>query len=243
MKYHADFHLHSCLSPCGDLEMDPASIVQRACDVGLNAIALTDHNSARNCPAFAEWCQRLNMPYLLGMEVSTQEELHVLCLFDTLDAVMALDQVIYDHLPDVMNDAGRFGDQVVVNAANEIEDMLDKYLISSIDIPMDDLLLMVHERGGIFIPAHVDRPRFSITSQLGFVPTADYDAIEVTYHYDQQADPLDLKNRYPLLTNSDSHYLDQIGETFSELELSACSIDALRAYFKHTFSILKGAST
>ncbi len=232
MKFHADFHLHSCLSPCGDLEMDPASIVQRACDVGLNAIALTDHNTARNCPAFAEWCQRLNMPHLLGIEVSTQEELHVLCLFDSLDAVMALDQIIYDHLPNIMNDAGRFGDQVVVNADNEILDMLDKYLISSIDIPMDDLMIMVHERGGLFIPSHVDRPKFSITSQLGFVPDSDYDAIEITYHYDQNADPLKLKNRYPLLTNSDSHCLEQIGETFNEFDLPTCSISALNDYFK-----------
>jgi len=231
MKYRADFHVHSCLSPCGELEMAPSALVARAGEVGLTALALTDHNTAKNSPAFAACCQRAGITYLPGMEVSTREEAHVLCLFDSMEAVMELDQIVYDHLPDVMNDAERFGDQVIVNEHNEIEGVVDKYLISSVDLSVEELLVMVHERDGLFIPAHVDRPYFSLTSQLGFIPSGAYDAVEVSPHYDLAEDRFGLKGRYGLVSNSDAHSLDAMGRLFNDIEIDQWSVKALREYW------------
>lgn len=228
MKLRADFHIHSCLSTCGNLEMDPASIVARAKEIGLNAIGLADHNCTLNCPAFAEHCRRAGMYALFGTEVTTAEEGHVLCLFDQLDAAMQFGTVVYDRLMDVPNNPDRFGDQVHVNADDEIESFPEKLLIGATDISIDELGAMVHELGGLFIPAHVDRLSYSIEQQLGFLPPDNYDAIEIS------ARGLDavtgtMYKGYPFITNSDAHMLDQLGKVYTEIEVAEFSVVAIRA--------------
>ena len=110
MHYRADFHIHSCLSPCASLEMSPMAIVQAAKDAGLNAIALSDHNCAFNLPAFAKVCEQLEMECLYGMEVTSTEEAHILCLFDDLQKAMTMGTLVYDSLPDIPNNPEKFGD-------------------------------------------------------------------------------------------------------------------------------------
>jgi hypothetical protein len=229
MIYRADLHIHSCLSPCGSLEMAPSAIVERAQAVGLNAIALADHNSVKNGAAFWEHCERAGMKGLVGMEVNTQEEVHALCLFDRLEAAMELDALVYAHLPEIRRDPQHFGDQVYVNADNEIEGVIEKYLISAVDIPLSDMMREVHLLGGLFIPAHVDRESYSIVSQLGFIPDEPFDALEVTRRYDRVADPLNFATRYRLITSSDAHRLEDIGTGFTEFDLPEWSVDALHA--------------
>lgn len=233
MIFKADMHIHSCLSPCGGLDMSPSAIVHRAKACGLNALALTDHNSARNSAAFQEVCRVSGIACLFGMEINTTEEVHVLCYFDDLDAVMELDRVIYEHLPPVLNDPLRFGDQVVVNAQEEIEGELEKYLISAVDITLADLIVRIHAMNGLVIPSHVDRDAFSLSSQLGFVPADDFDALEITRYYELQNDPLRIRDRFPLVMNSDAHELDQLGAVFNSFELETFSVECLRTYFRH----------
>ena len=229
MQFRVDFHIHSCLSPCGALEMAPDAIVQHAQAAGLNGLAITDHNSALNAPAFAEVCAAAGMHCLLGMEITTQEEVHVLCLCERLEDIMAVHDVIDAHLPDVPYDPERFGDQVYVNAANEIEGMVDNYLISAVDLGLDDVGALIHRHHGLFVPAHVNRDSFSMTSQLGFVPPASYDAVEVTGRYDQAKDDCQLQQRFAVVVGSDAHYLHQIGTVHNEMELNAWSIESIRA--------------
>ncbi|MDD4735927.1 MAG: PHP domain-containing protein, partial [Kiritimatiellae bacterium] len=160
MIFRADLHLHSCLSPCGGLDMSPTAIVQRARECGLNALALTDHNTARNSPAWRDACRRCGMAHLFGMEVNTMEEAHILCYFDDLEAVMEFDRLIYDSLPCVRNDPVRFGDQVIVNVREEIEGEVEKYLHGAAGYSIAELTVLVHEMDGLVVPSHVDRDAF-----------------------------------------------------------------------------------
>ena len=222
MRVLADFHIHSCLSPCASLEMSPVSIVERAREVGLNAIALTDHNCAFNLPAFAEVCAALNMACLYGMEVTTTEEAHVLCLFDELEQAMEMGALVYDSLPDIPNQPERFGDQPIVNAEEEILGFADKFLISASGFDVSGLVEQTHALHGLCIPAHIDRSVYGIIAQLGFLPQEDFDAVELTARGD-----VALAGRHAVIRNSDAHDLESLGSTHTELEVSELSIAAL----------------
>jgi len=227
MRYRADFHIHSCLSPCASLEMSPAAIIRQASAVGLNAIALSDHNCAFNLPAFASLCHASGMDALYGLEVTTVEEAHMLCLFDDLEPALALGEMVYASLPDIRNHPERFGDQPIVNEAGEILGFAEKYLISASAYDVSSLLDLVHSMGGLFVPAHIDRQVFGIIAQLGFLPEEDYDAVELT----ARGNP-ELARAYPILRNSDSHQLSSIGLECNEIELDQLTVTDLRAHLQ-----------
>ncbi|MFP4417117.1 MAG: PHP domain-containing protein [Chitinispirillaceae bacterium] len=218
MHVKADLHIHSCLSPCGSLEMSPSAIVSEAKSKGLNAVALTDHNCARNAPVFARLCERNGLRWLVGMEITSLEEAHVLALFDSCDDCMILDQIIYEHLPDVKNKPEKWGDQVVVNEWDEIEQEVEKYLGTATDLPVDELISIIHHYNGLAIPSHIDKPVFSIVSQLGFLPPQFYDAIEISAH-DSWRQLQKRFGSFPYITASDSHYLDTIGQVYTSLDI------------------------
>ena len=224
MLLRTDFHIHSCLSPCASLEMSPNAIVQRARAAGLDAIALTDHNCAFNLPAFAAVCRREGMACLFGLEATTVEEAHMLCLFDRLDAALEAGRLVYDSLPGIPNQPDRFGDQPIVNENEEILGFAEKFLISASAYDIRSLLELVHSLGGLFIPAHIDRSVYGVIAQLGFLPDEDFDAVELT----ARGDPA-LALHYPILRNSDSHQLASIGAGYSEIEVGALAVADLRA--------------
>ena len=237
--FKADLHLHSCLSPCGSLESSPATISTTAQKIGLDLIALTDHNSTLNCPAFAENCRRIGISALFGMEATTAEEAHCLCLFGDLEAAMAFGEMVFAQLNMVINDPEQWGDQIQVNADEEIEAEIETLLVSATTLSLEELEQLSHAHGGLFIPAHVDRPAFSLMSQLGFVPPGNYDALEIcrpaTNHHTVRLKPRlaapdspEWQARQPppaaghagfapeiglpsLICNSDAHYLADIG--------------------------------
>ena len=228
MLYRADFHIHSCLSPCAALEMSPAAIVQRAKEVGLNAIALSDHNCAFNLPAFAAVCARHELDCLFGLEVTTIEEAHMLCLFDDLDAAMKLGERVYESLPDIPNQPDRFGDQPIVDENDDILGFAEKFLISASAYNVKSLLDLVHSLGGLFVPAHIDRSVFGIVSQLGFLPQEDFDAVELTAQGD-----IALARQYPILRNSDAHQLETIGVGSSDFNMDALTVPHIRAALRN----------
>jgi len=227
MQFKADFHIHSCLSPCASLEMSPASIARRAREVGLNAIALSDHNCTFNLPAFDRVCRDGGMACLYGMEVSTQEEVHVLCLFDRLEPAMELGALVYDSLPDIPNQPERFGDQPIVNEHDEILGFAEKFLISASGYNIGALVEEVHTLKGLVIPAHIDRSVYGMISTLGFLPDEEFDAVELTPAGDPQ-----LAGRYPIIRNSDSHRLDQIGTSCSTFDMNRLSVDHIRHFLR-----------
>lgn len=224
MNVRADFHIHSCLSPCASLEMSPVSIVQTAKEAGLNAIALSDHNCGFNLPAFGKICEQHEMNCLFGMEVTSVEEAHILCLFDQLDAAMELGDKVYDSLPDIPNNPAKFGDQPIINEQEEILGFAEKFLISASGFDIRSLVAEVHALGGLIIPAHIDRMVYGIIAQLGFLPDEAFDAVELTAH----GDPA-LALTYPIVRNSDSHHLNTLGSAFTEFELDAFSVAQIRS--------------
>jgi PHP family Zn ribbon phosphoesterase len=215
MALLADFHNHSCLSPCGSLELSPRVLGEIAKAKGIKVLALTDHNCSLNCPAFKKVCHRLGLLPLYGMEATTQEEVHMLCLFTGLEAALDFSAFAYSILTPFKNDPDRTGDQVYVDEEDNIEGEVEYYLVSALDMGLDALGRKVQEYGGIVIPAHVDRPAFSMTSQLGVVVDGPWAAVECV-RLPPRIDTLG----YPLTTSSDAHYPEHVGRRPFELDIS-----------------------
>lgn len=229
--FTADLHLHSVLSPCGDLEMSPAAVLARAREVGLDLIALTDHNMVENGTALQALAEGSGISLLYGMEMETAEEVHVLCLFDGLTEALALQETVYAHLPAIPNDPERFGYQVVVDAEENVLRFEERLLVNATDIPLADAVSLVERRGGLAIPSHVDRPVHSLVSQLGF-PPADLPlaAVELS----RFAGPAFLEEndswieRVPIVRFSDAHFLGEIGKQRTLFRMEAPTVAELR---------------
>jgi predicted metal-dependent phosphoesterase TrpH len=219
----ADFHNHSCLSPCGSLELSPSVLVAAARERGVHVLALTDHNSARNTPAFEALCHRAGVLPLCGVEVTTAEELHCLVLFADSQASLAFGEVIEARTLKVKLRPEKHGDQVVVDADENVIDEVDFWLGAPTDLGLSDLVELGHQRGGLVIPAHIDRPSQSIKSQLGYLPPADYDALEVR----NNTAGMDVGG-LALVRGSDAHYPENVGERTCQLELEALTFAAVR---------------
>ncbi|MDA3852097.1 MAG: PHP domain-containing protein [Spirochaetaceae bacterium] len=207
MLLKADLHNHSCLSPCGSLEMSPRAMAFKAKELGIDALALTDHNSALNCPAFAAACKEAGILGIYGMEITSCEEIHILALFETPEEALHLDRFLTPHYKGFKNIPEKMGDQIYLdedeNILGEVEINLAQGASS---LTMEDLGNEIHKRGGLFIPAHIDRPSFSLISQLGFIPQGSYDALETVNI------PWTNPQGRTLISGSDSHYLDDMGK-------------------------------
>lgn len=211
--FTADLHLHTVLSPCAEVEMIPPLIVRRALELGLHLIAVTDHNSAANCAAVMQAAEGTGLAVLPGMEVQTAEEVHVVCLFDTIEQALTWQGTIFDHLPAQANPEQVLGAQYVVDAEGEYIRTEARLLQTSTDLPLAEVLRRVKALGGLPIPAHVDRPSFSLLANLGFVPVGlDAPALEIF----RLTDPVAAMARwpdlapYPLIRSGDAHRLSEI---------------------------------
>lgn len=225
MRVYYDFHLHSCLSPCGDEEMTPHDLVHMAALLGLQAIALTDHNSCLNCPAAAQVAAEIGLTFLPGMELCTAEEAHIVCLFPTTEQALAFQNTVDSTLPPVRNRPDIFGEQIICNAQDEPVGTQDVLLTTASTISVDTVVPLVRSFGGTTFPAHIDRPSYSVTAALGNIPPVGFTAVEITATGDVEQ----LTAQYPeirhtpLLLNSDAHRLLDINEPLAYLELADAS--------------------
>ena len=221
MKIYYDFHIHSCLSPCGDEDMTPHDLVQMAAILGLDAIALTDHNACGNCAAAAEVAHEVGLTFLAGMELCTVEESHIVCLFPTVEKALAFEAVVKPTLPPVQNRPDIFGEQQLRNAQDELVGVEPILLTTASSISVDDVVRLARSFDGTAFPAHIDRPSYSVTAALGDLPPLGFEVVEITASGDVEQ----LKAQYreigdkPLLLNSDAHRLDDINEAAAYLEL------------------------
>ncbi|MFA7174249.1 MAG: PHP domain-containing protein [Kiritimatiellia bacterium] len=226
--FNFDLHIHSCLSPCGDLESSPMAIVRRAKRVGLNGVMVADHNSSRNSPAVAEACQREGLQALFGMELMTAEEVHCLVIFDTVKQAAAMTQIVYAALPQRANQPEVFGYQDVLNADDEVEEQEWRMLSAPTRLTLHEAGEHAHGLGGLFVAAHLDRAVFSVTSQLGTLAGDEgFDAVELSQHAAVEV----WRSRclgLPVLRNSDAHYLDDIGLSYNSAKLADFSVAALK---------------
>ncbi|WP_109708795.1 PHP domain-containing protein [Faecalicatena contorta] len=210
-----DLHIHSCLSPCGDEDMTPANIVGMAAVKGLDVIALTDHNSCKNCPAALYHGQNYGITVIPGMELCTAEEVHVVCLFASLADALSFDAYVYEHMLPVKNKEEIFGRQQIMDEQDEVVGTVDNLLISATDISFDDVFSLVSSYHGVAYPAHVDKSSSSILSNLGFVPPdstftcAEFHDLK-NLHRIQKEHPYFLQCN--IISSSDAHYLNDIRE-------------------------------
>ncbi|MFZ4615593.1 MAG: PHP domain-containing protein [Rectinemataceae bacterium] len=206
VKVLADFHNHSCLSPCGSPEQSPAILARFARKKGINLLALTDHNSALNAPAFEECCRREGLVPLFGMEASSREEVHVLCLFATAQAALDFGAELLGYLPSLPYDSTSPDDQLVVDAEGLLIERAQHCFGACLDLGFDALCSLADSRGALVIPAHVDRSFMSVGSQLGSLPRGPYAAVEAL-----RPPPVSLKAGYTVITGSDAHEPGAVG--------------------------------
>lgn len=233
MKFAIDFHIHSALSPCGDDDMTPNNIINMAVLKGLDIVALTDHNSCKNLPAIIEIGKKQGLMVVPGMEVQTKEEVHVLCFFKSLDIAMKFDEIIYNCLPDTVNSEEVFGKQLIMNSQDEVIGKVDKLLISSCSLSIDEVFSLVRAFGGFCVPAHVDRQTYSIISNLGFIPPS----LDIaTVEFSKRENPESIIKRFSYLKNynyiisSDAHYLWDISEREFFIDIDYISFTEIKSY-------------
>ncbi len=240
MKF--DLHIHSCLSPCANLEMSPGEIVSRAISAGMGGIALTDHNSAMNTPAMARRAKAAGLACLFGLEVQTAEETHTLALFDTPEQALAMTEWVYAAMPKRVNDPDTFGDQPILSAdsdEDEIADLEWRILAMGCRRTIPETSAKAHELGGLYIAAHIDRPNYSVVTALGAVPRAPdgspyFDAVELSRTADE-AQWLAKAEDYALTRSSDAHNPDDVARVWTEAPLAGFSVAELkRAFAGHT---------
>lgn len=223
--YSADLQLHSCLSPCGSLDNSPANIARVARQRNLDIIALTDHNTADNCPALAAVVK--DMPGLtafFGVETTTAEEIHTVCLLPDLDTAFAFGSYVREHLPDRKNDPEYFGDQPVVDGKDTIIRFEDAFLAGATNLSLAVLADEVHARDGVILASHVDRTINSVFSQLGLWPEDTlFDGYDISPHGDPECWKPLIPASLPAIRTSDAHVLEDIGTMRTHLTMKAPS--------------------
>jgi len=240
-KYYYDLHIHSCLSPCADDDNTPANIVGMASVSGLDIVALTDHNTAKNCPAFFEAASRFDIIPIAGMELTTSEDIHVVCLFKTLENALEFDKEIEGHRILVENRTDIFGNQLIVDAEDNIIGT-EKHLLSwATDISVDDVPDVVERFGGLCYPAHIDRESNGIIAVLGALP--DIPAFSAVEFHDkekiQNYSKLHSIGEKVKVISSDAHYLYDIADKEHYFELP-CGLSCQEQIIDALFSLLKG---
>lgn len=225
-----DLHIHSCLSPCGDDDMTPGNIVGMAAIKGLDVIALTDHNTCRNCPAAMAIGEQYGVMVIPGMEINTSEEVHAVCLFPTLEKAMEFDTYVYERLMKFPNKEEIFGRQLICDEEDEVVGTEPNLLISSVDISFDALWQLVRTYDGVMFPAHVEKSANSLIANLGFVPpdskfqTAELKDLK-KLHEVRKGNPY-LEN-CRVISNSDAHYLEHIHEPELTILVKEKSVQAV----------------
>ncbi len=243
-RYYYDFHIHSCLSPCADNDMTPNNIAGMAAIAGLQIVALTDHNSCRNCPAFFAAAKKNGIIPIAGMELTTAEDIHVVCLFECLDDALRFNNEVDKRRVRIKNRTDIFGDQLLTDENDNVIGQEEDLLSNATMISIEEAPALVETFGGICFPAHIDREANGIVATLGVFPEEeDFQCAE--FHDMSRAEA--YVKRFPVLesmtlvSGSDAHYLWDIRDAEHSFELSdePYSGDFVR---HQLFRVLKGES-
>lgn len=229
-KYFYDLHMHSCLSPCGDMDMTPNNIVNMAKLLGLDVIALTDHNTSLNCGAAMKVGEQVGVLVIPGMELTTSEDIHAVCLFPTLEKALAFSEYVDANRIHIRNKPEIYGRQVIMDEEDEELGEIEDLLLPASFIGMYEAYAKAKEFGGICYPAHIDRDSLSILAVLGEIdPYCGFRTAELA-----DIGKLDeLKKQHPILnemniiTCSDAHYLENMRDAANTLELPGLSREAV----------------
>lgn len=216
-----DLHIHSSLSACGENILSPQNILKKAEQSGLNLIAITDHNATTHSVLLKKIRKNSPVNIIMGIELTTREEIHLLAYFPDEESMVKMERKIDECLPRFLNNPSFFGDQLVYNQYGEIIEIDHLLRQNALQIGLDEMITFVHSLEGIAIPAHINRDHASIKSQIGFLdPDSNFDAVEVTrFEWLKKKYKLgDLLGGFPVISGSDSHFLEDIGSFFMELK-------------------------
>ena len=220
-RFTYDLHTHSCLSPCGDNDNTPNNIAGMAKISGIDILALTDHNSCKNCPAFFEAAERVGIIPIAGMELTTSEDIHVVCLFEDLRCALEFDTEIQKHRILIKNRTDIFGEQLILDGEDNPIREEEHLLTCATNLSIEDVPMLVARFNGICYPAHIDRDANGIISILGTVPETPSFRIVELHDLSKRCE---YTEKYALdgkvfLTGSDAHYLENIGDSVGEIML------------------------
>ena len=240
-KYYYDTHIHSCLSPCGDDDNTPNNIVGMGVLAGLNIMALTDHNSCKNCPAFFTAARRQGIIPIAGMELTTSEDIHVIFLFEELSDAMKFDSYLDSRRILVENRVDVYGEQMIMDSEDNVIGT-EKHLLSvATTVSVDECPALAGQFGAVCYPAHIDRQANGIISVLGTFP--DVEAFTCVELHDGEKreeyyEKYKLGNRV-CVVGSDAHYLWDIRdkEHYFTIDDEPYSGNFVRHQF---FKILRG---
>ena len=222
----ADLHLHTCLSPCAELEMVPTAIVRQAKTVGLDVIAVCDHNSVANALSVAKVGERESLTVIPGIEITTREEVHILGLFGAQQDLSGIQELVDRNLSGE-NDEEAFGLQVVVDEWDEPTDLETKLLIGATALTLEEVVDAIHGCGGLAIAAHIDREGFGLVGHLGFIPPRlCLDALEVSARVSHR-EWVDKWPDFPVITSSDAHCLVDIGRSSTSFLAPVASLEEI----------------
>ncbi len=221
-QFRADLHVHTVLSPCAEVEMIPPLIVESALEMGINLIAITDHNATANIRSVQKAAFSTPLIVLPGMELQTKEDVHSICLFDLVDQAEELQRLVESTLPNIKNNDDSFGAQFVVDESGEYIRNEERLLITSSSLSLNEAFSIVSNLGGLFIPAHVNRKTFGLIESLGFLPPdIPFEAVEISRHItpQQARDEIPSISRVPIIQNGDVHRLNEfLGSLYLQME-------------------------
>ena len=230
-SYRADLHIHTVLSPCGDLEMSPGNIVEKAAQKGLDIIAVCDHNHTGHARLTRELGARKGIWVVYGAEINTREEVHCLTFFDTDEQLSTFQMEMERNLTKIPNNTSLFGPQLIVDEKEQILEEIDYSLYPGLNWGIEEAAAVVHKLGGLFVPAHVNRPTNGLYAQLGLFPDKlEADAVEITRHTTRiamLAEHPELE-QFVLLHNSDAHFIDDVGRAGNNYLMKGRHFDELR---------------
>lgn len=244
-KYYYDLHIHSCLSPCADNDMTPNNICGMAVLGGLNIVALTDHNSCKNCPAFFEAAKRYGLIPVAGMELTSAEDIHMICLFERLSDAMAFSEFVDTKRIRIKNRTDIFGDQLICDGEDNIIGTDEFLLPNATEFSVDEISDAVKSFHGLCYPAHVDRQANGIIATLGVFPK-ELKVKNAEFHDKEQIDPYRKKynglDGKRAIISSDAHYLWDIRDkdAYFEIDDEPYSSEAVR---HELFKILRGENS
>ncbi len=215
MSLSVDLHVHSCLSPCADEDMTPHSIAGMAYLNGLRLVALTDHNSAKNCPAFLAACREFGIAGVAGMELTTAEDIHLVCLFGRLERALAFDEAIQPKRMRIKNRVEIYGSQRILDAEDNELGSDPYFLPAATTLDLSSAAALVKTFDGVCYPAHIDREANGLLAVLGAFPQEP--AFSVCELHD--AARTDLAEGRRIVVSSDAHRLWELKEADNVLPL------------------------
>jgi len=230
MRLAYDLHIHSALSACSDKDMTPNNIVNMSLLKELDIIAVTDHNSAENLEAVVKCAQGKDILVVPGMEVETMEEIHVVCLFPGIGEAKKMQEIVYNNLPPLKNRDDIFGRQIIFDEKDDEIGSIDRFLLTAVGMPIEEVYKTVLSLNGAMIPAHIDRSSYSILSNLGSIPPdLGFKYLEVS----KKAVMENMNKQYPevcsyrFIVSSDAHSLENISERESFIDVDEKSAECV----------------